>query len=175
MNSVGYKGVVDKVSAFYTKNLAQPWQKMFKVFNRYLTTRTSRHNQTKINILQLFHAVINQKNVDYAALLWLDLMNNVFQKKEAIQDADPEEFPIEEIHATMISRIKEKLDEEEIENMVKGEEDKESYTSEFADSMINDDVDDFGIRIEPESHKKHPEIINDDDEEIEKEKKDKEV
>ncbi|GKD00187.1 hypothetical protein Tco_1170461, partial [Tanacetum coccineum] len=45
MNKVGYQGVVDKVSAFYTKNLAQPWQTMFK---------------------------------------W-DFMNNVFQKKEAIQ------------------------------------------------------------------------------------------
>ncbi|GJW84220.1 hypothetical protein Tco_0157365, partial [Tanacetum coccineum] len=72
MNRVGYQVVVDKVSAFYTKNLAQPWQTMFKVFNHCLTTRTSVHDQTKINILQLFHAVINRTNVDYAALLWID-------------------------------------------------------------------------------------------------------
>ncbi|GJY34345.1 hypothetical protein Tco_0418814 [Tanacetum coccineum] len=58
---------------------------MFKVFNRCLTTRISGHDQTKKNILQLFHAVINQTNVDYAALLWWDIMNNVRQKKEAIQ------------------------------------------------------------------------------------------
>ncbi|GJT77940.1 probable LRR receptor-like serine/threonine-protein kinase [Tanacetum coccineum] len=70
MNKVGYQGVVDKVSAFFTKNLAQPWQTMFKVFNRYLTTRTSGHDQTKINILQLFHTVVNRTNVDYTALLW---------------------------------------------------------------------------------------------------------
>ncbi|GKE08156.1 hypothetical protein Tco_1411707 [Tanacetum coccineum] len=57
---------------------------MFKVFNRCLTTRTSGHDQTKINILQLFHAVIKQTHVDYAALLWWDFINNVFQKKEAI-------------------------------------------------------------------------------------------
>nr|GEY83430.1 hypothetical protein [Tanacetum cinerariifolium] len=85
MNKVSYQGVVDKVSTFYMKNLAQPWQTMFKVFNHCLTTRTFGHNQTKINILQLFHVVINQINVDYAALLWWDFMNNVFQKKEAIQ------------------------------------------------------------------------------------------
>ncbi|GJX72065.1 retrovirus-related pol polyprotein from transposon TNT 1-94, partial [Tanacetum coccineum] len=85
MNRVGYQGVVDKVSAFYTKNLAQPWQTMFKVFNRCLTTRTSGHDQTKINILQLFHDVLNQTHVDYVALLWWDFMNNVFQKKESIQ------------------------------------------------------------------------------------------
>ncbi|GKB63908.1 hypothetical protein Tco_0920094 [Tanacetum coccineum] len=66
-------------------NLAQPCQTMFKVFNRCLTTRTSGHDQTKINVLQLFHVVINQTHVDYTALLWWDFMNNMFQKKEAIQ------------------------------------------------------------------------------------------
>ncbi|GKC31583.1 hypothetical protein Tco_1038877 [Tanacetum coccineum] len=85
MSMVGYQGIVDKASAFYIKNLAQPWQTMFKVFNRCLTTRTSGHDQTKINILQMFHVVINQTNVDYVALLWWDFMNNVNQKKEAIQ------------------------------------------------------------------------------------------
>nr|GEV46391.1 hypothetical protein [Tanacetum cinerariifolium] len=30
INRVGYQGVIDKVSAFYTKNLAQPWKTMFK-------------------------------------------------------------------------------------------------------------------------------------------------
>ncbi|GJT88999.1 hypothetical protein Tco_1070716 [Tanacetum coccineum] len=58
---------------------------MNRVFNLCLTTRTSGHDQTKINILQIFHAVINRTNVDYAALLWWDFMNNVNQKKEAIQ------------------------------------------------------------------------------------------
>ncbi|GKC21822.1 hypothetical protein Tco_1023972 [Tanacetum coccineum] len=42
-----------------------------------------------------------------------------------------------------IAKVQEKLDEEENEKMVKGEEDEESYISEFADSMLNDDVDDF--------------------------------
>ncbi|GJS65219.1 retrotransposon protein, putative, ty1-copia subclass [Tanacetum coccineum] len=31
MKRVGYQGVVDKLSAFYMKNLAQPWQTMFKI------------------------------------------------------------------------------------------------------------------------------------------------
>nr|GEW52659.1 hypothetical protein [Tanacetum cinerariifolium] len=76
--------VVDKVSAFFTKNLAQPWQTMFKVFNHCLTTRTFGHDQTRINILQLFHVVVIRMNVDYVALLWQDFMNNVFQKKDVI-------------------------------------------------------------------------------------------
>ncbi|GKB69182.1 hypothetical protein Tco_0930594, partial [Tanacetum coccineum] len=42
---------------------------MHQVFNRCLTIRTSGHDETKINILQLFHAVVNRVNVYYAAFL----------------------------------------------------------------------------------------------------------
>ncbi|GJR27723.1 hypothetical protein Tco_1103955 [Tanacetum coccineum] len=85
MQRVGYQGVVDKVSAFYTKFLAQPWKTMFKVFNRCLTTQTSGYDQTKINILQLFHAMVNHITVDYVALLWWDFISCVFQKEDVIQ------------------------------------------------------------------------------------------
>ncbi|GJW91835.1 hypothetical protein Tco_0169388 [Tanacetum coccineum] len=47
--------------------------------------------------------------------------------------------------------------------MVEGEEDDESYASEFANSMLNDDVDDFGTRIEPGSHKENPVVVDNDD------------
>ncbi|GKD19985.1 hypothetical protein Tco_1221688 [Tanacetum coccineum] len=263
MQTVGYQGVVDKVSAFYTKYLAQPWKTMFKVFNRCLTTRTFWHDQTKINILQLFHVVVDRTNVDYAALLWWDFMNNVFQKKNVIQyprfikliiadlmekypsiprrhdedyhsikDDTPLEYetvfvgvdvpmnqpqpvvssqgthrntprviatspqgkkrkqraeetssPRKPLKVTIRQKKQstpsipplEKLDEEEIKRMVKGGEDEESYASEFADSMLNDDVDDSGTRIEPGSHKEHLKKVNNDDEVIEKENKNDEI
>ncbi|GKC30205.1 hypothetical protein Tco_1037499 [Tanacetum coccineum] len=46
--------------------------------------------------------------------------------------------------------------------MVEGEEDEESYASEFVDSMLNDDVDDFSTRIEPRIHKENPEVVDAD-------------
>ncbi|GKC06358.1 hypothetical protein Tco_0997968 [Tanacetum coccineum] len=46
--------------------------------------------------------------------------------------------------------------------MVEGEEDEESYESEFANSILNDNVDDSGTRIELGSHKENPEVIDDD-------------
>ncbi|GJW96410.1 retrovirus-related pol polyprotein from transposon TNT 1-94 [Tanacetum coccineum] len=280
MNRVGYQGVVDKVSAFYTKNLAQPWQTMFKVFNRCLTTRTSGHDQTKINILQLVYAVINRTNVDYAALLWWDFMSNMKQKKESIQyprfikliiadlintfteipkriEEDyhsikddiplvsvyttkdvrmrgmliPDVFLTEEIRATEstttgesssptikrkkqstpsipppsddrerdeiaeatllsltlhktalaveaqenIAKVQENLAKEEINKMVEGNEDEDSYASEFADSVLNYDIDDSGTRLEPESHKENLEKVDDDVAKIEKDKDDEEI
>ncbi|GJW21654.1 hypothetical protein Tco_0032276 [Tanacetum coccineum] len=59
--------------------------------------------------------------------------------------------------------------------MVEGEEDEESYASAFVDSVFNDDFDDSGTKIEPGSHKEHPEHVTGDEEEIKKEKKDEEV
>ncbi|GJS59989.1 hypothetical protein Tco_0654773 [Tanacetum coccineum] len=56
--------------------------------------------------------------------------------------------------------------------LIEGDEDEESYASEFADSVLNDDVDDSGTRLEPESRKENPKKVDDDDVEIEKEKKD---
>nr|GEY03767.1 hypothetical protein [Tanacetum cinerariifolium] len=71
-----------------------------------------------------------------------------------------------------IAKVQEKLEEEEIEKMVEGDKDEESYASEFADSVLNDDVDDSGTRLEPENHKENPKKVDDDDVEIEKENKD---
>ncbi|GJV52956.1 hypothetical protein Tco_1448697 [Tanacetum coccineum] len=242
--------------------LQQFWKTMIKIpdtmdtirFKRLVIkvylTKTSGHDQTKINILQLFHALVIRTNVDYAPLIWWDFMNNVFQKKNddtllvsvysigndlfrgmRIPDAfltsqiratnDYKEYetvfdgvyilmnqpqPVDSTQGTYrttpsahrtptltvaspqgkkrkqsteaqenIAKVKEKLDEEEIERMVEGEEDEESYASKFADSMLNDDVDDSETKIEPGSYKEHPKNVNDDDEEIEKQKKDDEI
>nr|GEU29532.1 hypothetical protein [Tanacetum cinerariifolium] len=231
--TVGYQGVVEKVSAFYTKFLAQPWQTIFKVFSRCLTTRTSGHDQTKINILQLFHAVVNRTNVDYVSLLRWDFLNCVFQKKDVIQyhrftkliiahlmkkfpsipqrlDEDyhyiKDDIPLVSVYSTrnvlfrgilisyafLTDEIRATDDYKEYETvfvevefpmnqpqlvvstqgthrttprahrMVKGEEDEESYASTFVDSMLNDDVDDSGTRIEPGSHKENLEVVDDD-------------
>ncbi|GJV06605.1 hypothetical protein Tco_1344261 [Tanacetum coccineum] len=64
-------------------------------------------------------------------------------------------------------------DFKEYEKVVKGEKDKESYASKFDASMLHDDVDDFENRIEPGSHKEHPEHVVDDDENEEEKKDDK--
>ncbi|GJY78229.1 hypothetical protein Tco_0484030 [Tanacetum coccineum] len=50
------------------------------------------------------------------------------------------------------------------------ERDKELYADKFVASMIHDDVDDSGNKIEPMSHKEHPKHVVDDDD-IEEEKK----
>nr|GEW52658.1 reverse transcriptase domain-containing protein [Tanacetum cinerariifolium] len=55
-------------------------------------------------------------------------------------------------------------------HVVKGEKDVESYANKFAASMIQDDVDDSKNKIEPESHKEHPKVVNDNDDNKEEKK-----
>ncbi|GJZ76203.1 retrovirus-related pol polyprotein from transposon TNT 1-94 [Tanacetum coccineum] len=150
---VGYQGVVDKVIAFYTKNLAQPWQTMFKVFNRCLTTRTTRHDQTKINVLQMFQAMINRINVDYASLLWWDFMSNVKQKKEAIQ-----------AHRTPTLTTNppgKKRKQSAGESSTRQKSLKITIRQQKVVEKEKDD-DDFENRLEPGSHKDNPETVDDD-------------
>ncbi|GKG39993.1 hypothetical protein Tco_0466770, partial [Tanacetum coccineum] len=56
--------------------------------------------------------------------------------------------------------------------MIEGDND-ELDSSDFVDSMLNEnDDDDFDTRIEPESHKDNPKIVDDDDKTEKEEKKD---
>ncbi|GJX34142.1 hypothetical protein Tco_0245699 [Tanacetum coccineum] len=49
--------------------------KFIQPFMKIISYQTSVHDQTKINILHIFHAVINRVHVDYASLLWLDFLH----------------------------------------------------------------------------------------------------
>nr|GEU76166.1 hypothetical protein [Tanacetum cinerariifolium] len=70
-----------------------------------------------------------------------------------------------------IAKVQEKIDEEEIEKMVEGKEDEESYASAFADSASNDDVDDTGRRCKDYERK----TIDENLEKIDKVVKEKEI
>nr|GEV40098.1 hypothetical protein [Tanacetum cinerariifolium] len=47
--------------------------------------------------------------------------------------------------------------------VIKGRKDEESYASKFVASMLDDDINDSGNRLEPDSHKENPKDIDDDD------------
>ncbi|GJW32536.1 hypothetical protein Tco_0052568 [Tanacetum coccineum] len=206
------------------------------------------HDQTKINILQLFHDVVNHTNVDYAALLWWDFVYCVQQKKNVImyprftkviiadlmkkfpsisprleEDYNsikddillvsvytmgnvtvqemliPDAFLTKEIHATndykeyemVFINVVVLMNQPQPVVSTQGmhrttprahriptltttsgrrRKDEESYAGRFVASMLHDDVDDSGDRIEPGSHKERPEVVDDVDENKEEKK-----
>nr|GEV18605.1 hypothetical protein [Tanacetum cinerariifolium] len=192
MNRVGYQGVIDKVNTFYTKNLAQPWKTMFKEIR---TTDEFKEYETMfmnvdVPMNQPQPIVSTQgtyRSTPRAHRIHVLTASPQGKKRKQIVGESSDDRERDEVaEATILSltlhktalvaeaqeniaKVQEKLDKEEIENMVKGDKDEESYASEFADSVLNDYVDDSGTRLEPDSHKENPENVNDDDEEIKKE------
>nr|GEW17152.1 ribonuclease H [Tanacetum cinerariifolium] len=212
MQRVGYQGVFDKVSAFYMKFLAQPWQTMYKKYPSISLRLEEDYHSIKDDILLV--SVYTTGNVTVQGLLILDafLTNEIRatddykggkkrkqsaretsspkkslkvsikqkpkttpipppsddRKRDKIAEATPLSLTMHKTTLATeaqenVAKVQEKLAEEEIEKMVEGEEDDESYASDFGDSMLNDDVDNFGTRLELMSHKENPEVVDDDD------------
>ncbi|GJT87038.1 hypothetical protein Tco_1068755 [Tanacetum coccineum] len=151
---------------------------MFKVFNRCLTSRTSSHDQTKINILQIFHDVINRVHVDFASLLWWDFLHCVQQKKDVIQyprftmliiaDLMKKNVTIKGMLILDDLLADDIVGDQRIKELCEGVcKDEESYSSKFIDFVFLDE-EDSGTSIEPKSHKENPKEVDDDEEEEEK-------
>ncbi|GKC45104.1 hypothetical protein Tco_1062826, partial [Tanacetum coccineum] len=71
---VGYQGFVDKVDAFYTKNLAQPWQTMFK-YPRFTKLITA-------NIMEKFESIPKRIEEDYHSIKNDTLLVSVYTTRD---------------------------------------------------------------------------------------------
>nr|GEV19254.1 hypothetical protein [Tanacetum cinerariifolium] len=187
MNRVGYQGVVDKKKAIkYPQFIKLIIADLMKKFLDIPQRIEEYYHSIKDNIPSV--SVYTTRNVLVRGMP----ISDAFLTKEihAIDDFKEHETVFMNVVVPMnqpqpvvsdqgthscwssknVAKVQEKLDEEEIEKMVEGDEDEESYASEFANFVLNDDVDDFGTRIELESYNENPKNV-DDDVDIEKEKK----
>ncbi|GKD81151.1 hypothetical protein Tco_1347990, partial [Tanacetum coccineum] len=141
---------------------------MKKVFNRCLTTRTSGHDHIKINILQLFHAVINRTNVDYAALLWWDFMNNIPQRIKEDYHSIKDDIPLVSVYTTEDVRVRGMLNPDAfLTEEIRATNDFKKYeTITIRQQKVveeNKDDDDSEDRLKPGSHKNNLKNVDDDD------------
>nr|GEW53173.1 retrovirus-related Pol polyprotein from transposon TNT 1-94 [Tanacetum cinerariifolium] len=155
MHTVGYQGVVDNDVIQYPR------------FTKLVI----------VDLMKKYPSISPRLEEDYHSikddipLVSVYTTRNVTVRGMLISDA----FLTKEIHATDDYKEYEIVF---VNQVVEGEKDIESYADKFAASMIHDDVDDFKNKIEPGSHKDHPEfVVDDDDNEEEKknEKKDDEM
>nr|GEU67978.1 uncharacterized mitochondrial protein AtMg00810-like [Tanacetum cinerariifolium] len=151
-------------------------------------------DKKKINILQLFHAVINRTNVGYANLLWWDFMNNVFQKKEAIQiDEDyhsiKDDSPLVSVYTTGNVLVRGMLILDEcLTEKIRDTDDFKDYEMVFVRVDVPMNQPQLVVSIQgthrttPRAHMtptisttRTSKNVTDDDEEIEKEKNNEEI
>ncbi|GJW75819.1 hypothetical protein Tco_0135189 [Tanacetum coccineum] len=159
-----------------------------------INPRTSSNRPKQRSTIQLFHDVVNRANVDYAALLWWDFMAKYFKKKEG------ESISMLILDAFLTDEIQEIDDFKDYEAVFL----KVVVPMEQPQLVVSTQGTNRGIpralrsptisaspqekkkrkqiagedRLEPESHKENPEVVDDDDDnEKEKveEKKDDEM
>nr|GEU89146.1 hypothetical protein [Tanacetum cinerariifolium] len=178
MQIVGYQGVVDKrdVDSGYDIRATKEYKEYIKLFvgvdvpmiqlqpviftqgmHKTKPSAHSHHQAKETKYYSILPPDDDQERDDMAEATLLSL---TLHKTSLAAEA-----------RESIAKVQEKLEEEEIEKMVKGEDDEESYASEFVDSMFQVNDDNFGNMIEAESHKEHSKNIDDDDE-TKKDKKD---
>ncbi|GJV42485.1 hypothetical protein Tco_1420925 [Tanacetum coccineum] len=174
MQRVGYQGIVDKVSAFFTKFFVQPWQTIFEEDYHSIkddiplvsvyTTRNVTVRGMLIPDAFLTEEICATDDYKEYETVFVNIvvpMNQPQPGKKRKQSAEGTSSPQKLLKVT----IKQK-------QVVEGEKDEESYADKFAASILHDDVDDSKDRIEPGSHKEHLEFVDDDDDETKEEKKD---
>nr|GEV44724.1 hypothetical protein [Tanacetum cinerariifolium] len=69
-NHFGFTIELKTPSSFKTTGLLQLWQRLCKIFSKYLTTRVTGWDQPPLQIMQMLYCFINNIHVDYAELLW---------------------------------------------------------------------------------------------------------
>ncbi|GJW23337.1 hypothetical protein Tco_0033959 [Tanacetum coccineum] len=185
MNRVGYKGVVDKLFHVVLNQTHVDyadllwWDFMNNVFQKKESIQYPCFIKLIItDLMKKFLNIPKRLEEDYHSikddvpLVSVYTTGNVLVRGMLIPDA------------LLTAKIRENDDfkeyetvfmKEEIDKLVDGDDDDESSASAFADSVLNDDGNDTGSKLEPESDKEHPEhVFNDDeqknDESIEKEK-----
>nr|GEZ89712.1 hypothetical protein [Tanacetum cinerariifolium] len=69
-NELGFTMELRTPSSFKTTGLLQPWQTLYKIFSKCLTTRVTGWDQPPLQIMQMMYCFIHNIHVDYAELLW---------------------------------------------------------------------------------------------------------
>ncbi|GKD63426.1 hypothetical protein Tco_1305534 [Tanacetum coccineum] len=190
MHTVCYQGVVDKVSAFYTKIPARPWQTMFKKKD---VIRYPRFTKLIIaDLMKKYPSIPLRFEEDYHSIkddIPLIRATNDFKEYEMVfrnivvpvnqpqpvgstqgtHRTTPRAYRTPTLTIASPQGKKRKQNARDT-----SEKDVESYANKFVASMIHDDVDDSRDRIEPGSHKEHLKVVVDDDDNKEEKKYEKE-
>ncbi|GJT48072.1 retrovirus-related pol polyprotein from transposon TNT 1-94, partial [Tanacetum coccineum] len=67
---LGFTMELKTASNFKIYGLLQPWQTLYKIFSKCLTTRVTGWDQPPLQIMQMLYCIVNNIHVDYAELMW---------------------------------------------------------------------------------------------------------
>ena len=71
-----------KISKVNAKYIPQPWRTIFYIITRSISGRDSGYEHPRLSHLQVFWGFVNQEKIDFAALIWEDIL---FQMRKAFK------------------------------------------------------------------------------------------
>ncbi|GKE91535.1 hypothetical protein Tco_1572630, partial [Tanacetum coccineum] len=74
LKDIGYVASIRILADFNAKNLTQPWQTLFKIISRCTTGKSTGLDAARIGTLQILWGVVNKVHIDYAKLIWDDII-----------------------------------------------------------------------------------------------------
>nr|GEX80332.1 hypothetical protein [Tanacetum cinerariifolium] len=72
IKQLGYSGSLDVISNMYIDYMHQPWRAFMTIINKCLTGKSSGFDRPRQSMIQILWGMFNNKNVDYANLIWED-------------------------------------------------------------------------------------------------------
>ncbi|GJW89987.1 retrovirus-related pol polyprotein from transposon TNT 1-94 [Tanacetum coccineum] len=186
MNRVGYQGVVakKKEAIQYPQFIKLIIADMMKKFPNIPKRLEEDYHSIKDDVLLEIDDIKENTPRAHMSPTISDNPPETKKRKQAVRESSSprriikkKKQPTPSIPPPGDDRERDAIDEEEIDKLVEGNADEESYASAFVDSMFNDeadDVDDTGSKIEPESQKENQEHVSDNDENEQKDNKETE-
>nr|GEV35516.1 integrase, catalytic region, zinc finger, CCHC-type, peptidase aspartic, catalytic [Tanacetum cinerariifolium] len=83
---LGYSSKCDMQSTIRTDQMHQPWRTFVAVINRCIFRKSTGFDRLRESHAQILWSMYNQKNVDYAALLWENFMYKADNRKSVQQE-----------------------------------------------------------------------------------------
>ncbi|GJV97078.1 hypothetical protein Tco_1548655 [Tanacetum coccineum] len=77
IKQLGYPDSIDLISTMYIDKMYQPWRTFLTIINKCLTGKSTGLEQRRRSRIQILWGMVNNKNVDYADLIWEDFQYQI--------------------------------------------------------------------------------------------------
>ncbi|GKC27136.1 hypothetical protein Tco_1034430, partial [Tanacetum coccineum] len=74
---LGYPDSIDLISTMYIDKMYQPWRTFLTIINKCLTGKSTGLDKVRRSRIQILWGMVNNKNVDYADLIWEDFQYQI--------------------------------------------------------------------------------------------------
>ncbi|GJZ65166.1 retrovirus-related pol polyprotein from transposon TNT 1-94 [Tanacetum coccineum] len=90
---LGYKGELTQISHMAVDHMHQPWRTFGAIINRCLSGKTTGKDKLRPSRIEILWGMYNEKNVDYAALIWEDFLYQIDHRQSNVGSRENIPYP----------------------------------------------------------------------------------